>query len=51
VVVTIAKVFLFDLAGLEGILRALSSIGLGLALMSIGLGPVDIWGIPPDSRV
>ena len=37
VVVTTAKVFLFDLAGLEGILRAVSFIGLGLALIGIGL--------------
>ena len=37
VVVTAAKVFLFDLAGLEGILRAVSFIGLGLALIGIGL--------------
>jgi uncharacterized membrane protein len=34
---SVAKVFLFDLAGLEGILRAASFIGLGLALIGIGL--------------
>jgi uncharacterized membrane protein len=33
---SVAKVFLFDLAGLEGILRAASFIGLGLALIGIG---------------
>jgi len=37
VVVTTAKVFLCDLAGLEGILRAVSFIGLGVALIGIGL--------------
>jgi uncharacterized membrane protein len=31
------KVFLFDLAGLEGFLRALSFLGLGAALIGIGL--------------
>jgi uncharacterized membrane protein len=34
---SVVKVFLFDLAGLEGILRAASFIGLGLALIGIGL--------------
>ena len=36
VLLTIAKVFLHDLAGVEGIYRALSFIGLGLVLMGIG---------------
>jgi uncharacterized membrane protein len=31
------KVFLYDLAGLEGVMRALSFIGLGLILIGIGL--------------
>ncbi len=34
---SVLKVFLFDLAGLEGVLRALSFIGLGVALIAIGL--------------
>ena len=34
---TVAKVFLFDLSGLEGVWRALSFIGLGLVLIGIGL--------------
>ena len=34
---TTLKVFLFDLAGLEGFLRALSFLGLGAALIGIGL--------------
>ena len=34
---TILKVFLFDLAGLTGVIRALSFIGLGLVLIGIGL--------------
>jgi uncharacterized membrane protein len=36
VLITIGKVFLFDLAVLEGAFRALSFIGLGLVLMGIG---------------
>lgn len=34
---TVVKVFLLDLAGLEGVLRALSFLGLGVALIGIGL--------------
>ena len=37
VLASVAKVFLFDLRGLEGILRAASFIGLGIALIGIGL--------------
>ena len=37
VTLTIAKVFLVDMAGLEGIFRALSFIGLGGVLVGIGL--------------
>jgi uncharacterized membrane protein len=37
VVAAVLKVFLYDLAQLEGILRALSFIGLGAVLISIGL--------------
>ena len=33
---TVAKVFLFDMADLAGIWRALSFIGLGLVLVGIG---------------
>jgi len=36
VILTIGKVFLHDLAGVQGIYRALSFIGLGLVLMGIG---------------
>ncbi|HXW26280.1 MAG TPA: DUF2339 domain-containing protein, partial [Xanthobacteraceae bacterium] len=36
VLITIGKVFLFDLAVLEGVYRALSFIGLGLVLVGIG---------------
>jgi uncharacterized membrane protein len=36
VVLTVAKVFLIDMAGLTGVLRALSFIGLGLVLVGIG---------------
>jgi uncharacterized membrane protein len=38
VLLTVAKVFLFDLAGLTGLYRALSFIGLGLSLIGIGYG-------------
>jgi uncharacterized membrane protein len=37
IMASVAKVFAFDLAGLEGILRATSFIGLGFALIGIGL--------------
>jgi uncharacterized membrane protein len=36
-VIAVAKVFLFDMAELEGVLRALSFIGLGAVLIGIGL--------------
>jgi uncharacterized membrane protein len=36
VTLTIAKVFLVDMAGLQGVYRALSFIGLGLVLVGIG---------------
>jgi uncharacterized membrane protein len=36
VALTIGKVFLVDMAGLEGIFRALSFIGLGAVLVGIG---------------
>jgi uncharacterized membrane protein len=36
VILTVAKVFLHDLAGVQGIFRPLSFIGLGLVLMGIG---------------
>ena len=37
VVLTVLKVFLFDMAELEGVMRAASFMGLGLCLMGIGL--------------
>ena len=37
VLLTVGKVFLFDMSNLEGILRALSFIGLGLVLIAIGM--------------
>ncbi len=37
IVLAVIKVFVFDLSGVEGIWRALSFIGLGLALVAIGL--------------
>ncbi len=55
IIAAVVKVFLFDLANLEGVMQALSFIGLGLTLVGIGLayqrllvrhpvGPVD----PPE---
>lgn len=37
IVIAVAKVFLFDMSELEGVLRALSFIGLGIVLIGIGL--------------
>lgn len=37
IVVSVAKVFLFDMSQLEGVLRALSFIGLGAVLIGIGI--------------
>jgi uncharacterized membrane protein len=37
ITLTVLKVFLLDMNGLEGVLRALSFMGLGLALVGIGL--------------
>jgi uncharacterized membrane protein len=36
ILITIAKVFLLDLARLHGVFRALSFLGLGLVLIGIG---------------
>jgi uncharacterized membrane protein len=36
IALTVAKVFVIDMAGLDGIWRALSFIGLGLVLVGIG---------------
>jgi uncharacterized membrane protein len=37
IALTVFKVFLLDLAGLQGVLRALSFLGLGVALIGVGL--------------
>jgi uncharacterized membrane protein len=37
VVLTVLKVFIFDMSSLEGVLRAFSFMGLGLSLIGIGL--------------
>lgn len=56
VTLTILKVFLHDLAGVQGIYRAFSFIGLGLVLMSIGwlyqrlLFPRQRQGQPLESQ-
>jgi uncharacterized membrane protein len=36
IILTIAKVFLYDTANIAGIYRALSAIGLGVVLLGIG---------------
>jgi uncharacterized membrane protein len=36
IVAAVLKVFILDLANLEGVMRALSFIGLGLVLVAIG---------------
>jgi uncharacterized membrane protein len=54
---TVLKVFLYDLAGVGGIWRALSFIGLGLVLVGIGwlyqrlLFPPQRPAPPPDAAV
>ena len=45
---TIAKVFLVDISGLEGLLRVVSLIGLGLALA--GLGWLDRRASDPSAN-
>ena len=37
VILTTGKVFLYDLAGVQGVYRAFSFIGLGIVLIGIGL--------------
>ncbi len=52
VLATIVKVFLLDMAGLTGVWRALSFIGLGLVLMGIGyLYQRLLFRKPPDAPV
>ena len=50
IVATTLKVFIYDLAGLEGALRAFSFIGLGLALIAIGLVYQKLVFAPPPPR-
>ena len=47
--ITVLKVFLIDMSNLEGILRALSFIGLGIVLMGIGLFYQRILARRPSS--
>lgn len=49
VIITVLKVFLIDMSNLEGILRALSFIGLGIVLMGIGLFYQRILARRPSS--
>ena len=37
VLAAVAKVFVLDMAGLDGVWRALSFIGLGVALIGVGM--------------
>ena len=55
VMIAVLKVFLIDMANLEGVLRALSFIGLGIVLIGIGLFYQRILGnrgraIAPERR-
>jgi uncharacterized membrane protein len=43
---TVAKVFLYDLANLEGAYRAFSFLGLGLVLMAVGWLYQRLWSRP-----
>jgi uncharacterized membrane protein len=51
IVATTLKVFIYDLSGLEGALRAFSFIGLGLALIAIGLVYQKLVFAPPRTPV
>jgi uncharacterized membrane protein len=46
----VAKVFLSDMAALEGVFRALSFLGLGLALIGIGYAYRRFAPLPPHSE-
>jgi uncharacterized membrane protein len=53
VLIEVLKVFLIDMSNLEGILRALSFIGLGAVLIGIGLFYQRILvkkSVEPDSK-
>jgi uncharacterized membrane protein len=53
VLIAVLKVFLIDMSNLEGILRALSFIGLGAVLIGIGLFYQRILvkkSVEPDSK-
>ena len=43
IVLTVLKTFLVDMAGLEGILRPLSFVGLGIVLIVIGRAYQKYW--------
>jgi uncharacterized membrane protein len=52
IIAAVIKVFLIDLSSLEGVTRALSFIGLGLALVGIGLAYQKLLGrriVPPPA--
>ena len=48
IVLTVVKVFLFDLSNLTGVLRAASFIGLGIVLMGIGYFYQKVAAPPAD---
>jgi uncharacterized membrane protein len=51
ILLTVGKVFLIDMDGLTGVWRALSFIGLGLALVGIGLVYQKlVFGRPPPAQ-
>ena len=55
IILTVLKAFLIDMAGLEGVLRALSFVALGLILIVIGRAYQRFWlsdeGIEPEDGI
>jgi uncharacterized membrane protein len=52
IILAVLKVFIIDLGNLQGVTRALSFIGLGLALVGIGLAYQKLLGrrsVPPTA--
>ena len=55
IILTVLKAFLIDMAGLEGVLRALSFVALGLILIVIGGAYQRFWltdeAVDPEDRI
>jgi uncharacterized membrane protein len=50
VCLVVAKVFLIDMAGLQGLLRVFSFLGLGAALLGLGYAYRRFGLVPPGQR-